>query len=61
MMSPLIVTLQVPFADNQQQFLLQAVETAVKTFRSFSGNNLGEVSSTSSAQDEMTSQLALDS
>jgi hypothetical protein len=33
-MSPLTVTLQVPYTENEQQFLLQAVEAAVRTFRS---------------------------
>ena len=31
-MSPLTVTLQVPYAENGQQFLLQAVKAAVRTF-----------------------------
>jgi hypothetical protein len=33
-MSPVPVTLQVPYTENEQQFLLQAVATAVRTFRS---------------------------
>jgi hypothetical protein len=32
-MLPLTVTLLVPYADNEQQFLLQAVEAAVRAFR----------------------------
>ena len=32
-MLPLTVTFQVPHAENEQQFLLQAVEAAVRTFR----------------------------
>jgi hypothetical protein len=32
-MLPLTVTLQVPYAENEQQFLLHAVEAAVRTFR----------------------------
>jgi hypothetical protein len=32
-MLPLTVTLQVPYADNEQQFLLHAVEAAVRAFR----------------------------
>lgn len=61
-MSPLTVILQVPYAENEQQFLLQAVEAAVKTFRRLnrnSGDGFGEVSSTSAAQDELTSKLVL--
>jgi hypothetical protein len=54
MISPLTVTLQVTYTDNEQQFLLQAVEAAVKTFRSLNGNHLTEVSSTSTAQDQLT-------
>ena len=61
-MSPLTVTLQVPYAENEQQFLLQAVEAAVRTFRSLNGkpgDGFGEVSSISTAQAELTSQLGL--
>ena len=48
-MSPLTVTLQVPYTENEEQFLLQTVEIAVKAFRSLngkSGDGFGEVSST---------------
>lgn len=51
-MLSLPVTLEVPHADNEQQFLLHAVEAAVRTFRSLktkSGDDLKEVSSTSTA------------
>ena len=61
-MSSLTVTLQVPYAKNEQQFLLQAVEAAVRTFRSLNGKPsdvFGEVSSTRTAQGEPTSQLVL--
>jgi hypothetical protein len=61
-MSPLTVTIQVPYAENEQQFLLQAVEAAVKMFRSLNaepGDGFGEASSTRAAQDEPTVQLAL--
>ena len=61
-MSPLTVTLQVPYAENEQQFLLQAVEAAVRTYRSLNGkpgDAFREVSSTSILQDEVTSQLGL--
>ena len=37
-MPPLIVTLQVPYPENEQQFLLQAVEAAVRAFRSLNGS-----------------------
>ena len=36
-MSPVTVRLQVPYTENEQQFLLQAVEAAVRTFRSLNG------------------------
>ena len=39
LMSPLTVTLQVPYAENEQQFLLQAVEAAVNTFRRLTRNS----------------------
>jgi hypothetical protein len=54
MRGPFSVTLDVPYAANEQQFLLQAVEAAVKAFRRLSGNpgnDFGEVSSTSIDQD----------
>jgi hypothetical protein len=61
-MSPLTVTIQVPYAENEQQFLLQAVEAAVKIFRSLHakpGHGFGEVSWTRTAQDEPTAHIAL--
>jgi len=61
-MPPSTVTLQVPYSKNEQQFLLQAIEVAVKTFRSLNGkpgDGFGEVSSTNTAQAEPTSQLGL--
>lgn len=61
-MSPLTVTLQIAYAENEQQFLLQAVEAAVRTYRSLNrkpGDAFGEVSSTSTAQGELPSQLGL--
>jgi hypothetical protein len=61
-MPPLTVTLQVPYAENEQQFLLQAVEAAVRAFRVLNGkpgDGFREVSSTNTAQDEPTSQLGL--
>jgi hypothetical protein len=60
-MTPLIVTLQVPYAENEQQFLLRAAEAAVRTFRSLNEkacDGFAEGSSTGAAQDEPTSQLA---
>jgi hypothetical protein len=32
-MSPRTVTLQVPYVDNEQQFLMQAVQAALRAFR----------------------------
>jgi hypothetical protein len=61
-MTPSTVTLQVPYAENEQQFLLQAVEAAVSAFRRLNGkpgDGFGEVSSTNTAQEEPTSQLGL--
>jgi hypothetical protein len=34
MPSPVTVSLQVPYSENEQQFLVLAVQTAVRTFRS---------------------------
>ncbi len=54
MRTPLSVTLHVPYAANEQQFLLQAVEAPVKAFRRLSGNpgnDFGEMPSTSHDQD----------
>ena len=62
MLSPLTVTLQVPYAENEQQFLLQAVEAALRKFRSLNakpGDGFGEGSSTMNSQDEPTAPLAL--
>ena len=44
--SPMTVTLQVRYIENEQQFLLQAVATAVRTFRSLNrkpGDGFGKV------------------
>jgi len=38
-MPSLTVTLQVPYAENESQFLLQAVEVAVKMFRNLHGKS----------------------
>jgi hypothetical protein len=62
MMSPLTVTLQVPYAEDEQQFLLQAVNAAVRTFRSLNGkagDGSAEGSSTGTAQDDPTAQLVV--
>ena len=59
-MLPVTVTLHVPYAENEQQFLRQAVEAAVRTFRSLNpnpGHGIGEVSSTGTTQEEPTPQL----
>ena len=62
-MSPLTVTVQVPYAENEQLFLRQAVEAAKRTFRSLNalppGNGVEEVSSTRTTQDEPTPWLHL--
>lgn len=39
MTSPVTVSLQVPYADSEQQFLVLAVQTAVRTFRSMNSNS----------------------
>ena len=59
-MSPSSVTIQVPYAENEQQFLQQAVEAAVRAFRRINGkpgDGFGEMSSTRTTQDEPISQL----
>jgi len=38
MTSPVTVSLQVPYADSEQQFLVLAVQAAVRTFRSMNSN-----------------------
>jgi len=38
-MLPLTVTLRVPYAESEQQFLLQAVKAAVRTFRKLKWEN----------------------
>lgn len=62
LISPFTMTLQVPYAENEQQFLLQAVEAAVKMLRSLNAktsDGFGEASATRTAQDEPTAHLAL--
>jgi hypothetical protein len=57
-MSPATVTLQVPYADNEQQFLVRAVEVAVRTYRRLNanpGDDLGKLSATSSTQAAISS------
>lgn len=39
MPSPATVSLEVPYADNEQQFLVLAVQTAVRTFRSMNAHS----------------------
>ncbi len=38
MPSPMTVSLEVPYAENEQQFLVLVVQTAVKTFRSLNAS-----------------------
>ena len=56
MMSPLTVTLQVAYVENEQQFLLKAAEAAVRMFRTIQAKT-GEVSSTKNTQEEPTPRL----
>jgi hypothetical protein len=53
-MSPLIVTLRVPYSENEQRFLLQTVESALRTFRKLNTKSNDDCK-------EPTSQLALTS
>jgi len=48
MPSPMIVSLEVPYAENEQQFLVLVVQTAVKTFRSLNASSADESVSNSS-------------
>ena len=41
MPSPATVSLEVPYAENEQQFLVLAVQTAVRTFRSMNAHSVG--------------------
>jgi hypothetical protein len=43
-MSPLTVSLEVPYADNEQEFLVLAVQAAMQTFRKMHSSS-GEQSS----------------
>ena len=40
MPSPATVSLEVPYADNEQQFLVLAVQTAVRAFRSMNAHSV---------------------
>ena len=50
MPSPMTVSLEVPYAENEQQFLVLAVQTAVKTFRSLHASPVDEAASQSSVE-----------
>ncbi len=50
MPSPMTVSLEVPYAENEQQFLVLAVQTAVKTFRSLHASSVDEAASQSSVE-----------
>ena len=43
MPSPMTVSLEVPYAENEQQFLALVVQTAVKTFRSLNASAADEI------------------
>jgi hypothetical protein len=59
MTSPVTVSLQVPYADTEQQFLVLAVQTAVRTFRSMNSNS-GESCCSSSSRPSGSSSSLLD-
>ena len=40
MSSPATVSLEVPYAENEQQFLVLAVQTAVRTFRRMNAHSV---------------------
>jgi hypothetical protein len=42
MPSPMTVSLEVPYADNEQQFLLLAVQAATRTFRKMNAPSDGQ-------------------
>ena len=48
MPSPMTVSLKVPYAENEQQFLALVVQTAVKTFRSLNASPADESASKTS-------------
>jgi hypothetical protein len=50
MPSPMTVSLEVPYAETEQQFLVLAVQTAVKTFRSLHASPVDEATSQSSVE-----------
>ena len=47
-MPPMTVSLEVPYAENEQQFLALVVQTAVKTFRSLNASPSDESASKTS-------------
>jgi hypothetical protein len=50
MPSPMTISLEVPYADNEQQFLVLVVQTAVKTFRSLHASAVDDSSSKPSVE-----------
>jgi hypothetical protein len=59
MTSPVTVSLHVPYADTEQQFLVLAVQTAVRTFRRMNSNS-GEGRCSSSSKPSGSSSSPLD-
>jgi hypothetical protein len=49
MPSPITVSLEVPYAENERQFLVLVVQTAIRTFRRIHASSADDLASTASA------------
>jgi hypothetical protein len=49
MPSPITVSLEVPYAETERQFLVLVVQTAIKTFRRIHASSADDLASTASA------------
>ena len=59
-MMPFTVSLEVPYADTEQQFLVLAVQTAVRTFRSMNVRPAEQTLSSSSTDPSVSSPPSFD-
>ena len=57
---PVTVSLEVPYADTEQQFLILAVQTAVRTFRSMNARPAEHTLSSSSTDPSVSSLSSFD-
>lgn len=59
MTMPVIVSLEVPYADTEQQFLILAVQTAVRTFRNMNARSGEETFNSSSTKPPVPTAASL--